>query len=96
MTRDEQRTEMAFESTVRKDVTRELSVDDWGRVMLEEVLLLGAETVSADGKARVVPDATVQLTFTISANRDSNAITVTTAGLVERAISVSVPVEHPA
>ena len=68
---------------------REVAPQEWGRVLLEEILFRAAEQVSSSG---VNGEAiTLSLAFTLKANEQDQCIEISTPGKVEQAIVTRVP-----
>jgi hypothetical protein len=80
---------MTYDAVAKSDVVREVGLREWGKVVLEELLLLAASQVSAHGAAgsRVA----VTLTFDLTANPADHCLEISTPGVVEQAIVTRLP-----
>jgi hypothetical protein len=68
--------------------TRRVAPEDWGKVMIEEILFRAARDV---GESRDAGGGlTVTMVFTVTANRERRAIEISTAGAVEPIIVTQV------
>ena len=75
---------MNYEAVAKADTIREVGLQEWGKVILEEVLLqaaLLAPNLEATGDT-----VTVTLSFSLKANQNEGTIEVSTPGAVEKEI----------
>ena len=68
--------------------TREIDLDGWGKALLEELLLQGAEQVSASGAEQFVD---VTLTFRLTPDTARDLLEIRTSTAAEAALVTTLP-----
>ena len=82
---------MDIAAVAKSDAVRQVELRDWGRAILEELLLRAAEQVSQAGAASGA--VRVALTFELTPLAGDRAIEISTPGAVERAIVTRLPLQ---
>jgi len=80
---------MTRDSVARSDAIREVGLREWGKVLLEELLLRAAEQVSEHGAAG--SSIAVTLTFELTPIGRDRCLEISTAGIVEKFIVTRLP-----
>jgi len=81
---------MTDQATAKTDPTREVTLNEWGKVLLEEVLFRGAEHVSRHGASG--DSVLVTLSFSLKPNLADGCIEVSIPGAVEKSITTRLQV----
>jgi hypothetical protein len=76
-------------AVAKSDAVRQVELRDWGKAILEELLLRAAEQVSDAGAAP--GSVTLALTFELTPDAHERTIEISTPGAVERAIVTCLP-----
>ncbi len=82
---------MNYDAVARSDTIKEVDLPDWGRAILEELLLKAAMLVSEGGAA--ADSVTVTLAFHLSAAEAAGCIEINMPGVVEKAIVTHLPIQ---
>lgn len=80
---------MDYSAVAKSDAIRRVEPRDWGKALLEELLLRAAEQVSDHGAAS--DRVAVSLTFELRPIESDGCIEVSIPGAVERAIVTRLP-----
>jgi hypothetical protein len=79
----------SFEAAAKSDAVREVRLDDWGKAVLEELLLQAALQVSE--QKPTADSVKVSLVFELTPMPETGCIAISTPGAVERAIITQLP-----